>query len=104
LLEDGRRAARELADAVGDVRRGDGPLGALAFGREGEKLVADLTALTRTLRRIVGDAAEGKGTVGALLEDPTVYEDLKVILRDVKRNTMLKALVRFTIERDRLRR
>jgi phospholipid/cholesterol/gamma-HCH transport system substrate-binding protein len=104
LLEDARRAASELGDAVAEIRRGKGPLGTLAFGRDGDKLVADLTALTATLRRMADDAVQGKGIIGALLEDPTVYEDLKLILRDVKRNTMLKALVRFTIERDRLQR
>jgi phospholipid/cholesterol/gamma-HCH transport system substrate-binding protein len=104
LFEDARRGAGELADVVAAVRRGEGPLGKLAFGREGEKLVADLATLSRTLRGMVADAAAGKGTIGALLEDPTVYEDLKLILRDVKRSTMLKALVRFTIERDRLHR
>lgn len=104
LVEDARRAAGELADAVDQVRRGEGPLGALAFGPEGERLAGDLAALARTLRRVVDDAARGKGTIGALLEDPTVYQDLKLILRNVERNTMLKALVRFTIKHDGLHR
>jgi phospholipid/cholesterol/gamma-HCH transport system substrate-binding protein len=58
--------------------------------------------LSRTLKKVGDDVAAGKGTVGALLEDPTIYQDLKVILGGVKRNTLLKALVRFTIQRDGL--
>ena len=47
-------------------------------------------------------ALDGRGTVGALLKDPSVYEDLKLILGNVKRNKALRWLVRYTIEKDGL--
>jgi len=104
VIADAQRAARELADAATEIRQGKGPLHALVYGRDGDELLANLTRLSRTLGRIGDDVARGKGTLGALLQDPSVYEDLKIILRDVKRNTLLKAVVRYTIERDRLQR
>jgi len=103
ILEDAQRAARELADAATAIRQQPGPLHTLVYGPDADALVENLTALSRTLKKVGEDVAAGRGTVGALLEDPTVYEDLKIILRGVKRNTLLKSLVRFTIERDRLR-
>jgi len=103
ILEDAQRAARELAEAATAIRQRPGPLHTLIYGPDADELVGNLTALSRTLKRVGEDVAAGKGTVGALLEDPTVYEDLKIVLRGVKRNTLLKSLVRFTIERDRLR-
>jgi phospholipid/cholesterol/gamma-HCH transport system substrate-binding protein len=103
ILTDARRAARELADAAVEIRRGQGPLHTLVYGKGGDDLLRNLTALSETLKRVGDDLAAGKGTLGALLEDPTIYEDLKLVLRDVKRNALLKALVRFTIERDHLR-
>lgn len=102
VLADAQRAATALADAAGEIKRGSGPLHALVYGSDGDELLRNLTLLSRNLKRVSDDVAAGKGTVGALLEDPTIYEDLKVILRDVKRNTLLKALVRYTIQRDRL--
>jgi phospholipid/cholesterol/gamma-HCH transport system substrate-binding protein len=42
----------------------------------------------------------GKGTVGALLVDPSVYEDLKMVLGNVERNRALRALVRYSIKKD----
>ncbi|HEY0710330.1 MAG TPA: MlaD family protein [Polyangia bacterium] len=102
LLKDARAAARDLADATAQIRAGQGPLHALVYGREGDELMKNFTALSRVLRGISDDMAQGKGTVGALLQDPTVYEDLKIILRDIKRNQLLKALVRFTIKHDGL--
>jgi phospholipid/cholesterol/gamma-HCH transport system substrate-binding protein len=65
-------------------------------------LIKNLSQLARILRGLGEDVAQGKGTVGALLQDPTIYDDLKIILRDIKRNQLLKALVRFTIKHDGL--
>jgi phospholipid/cholesterol/gamma-HCH transport system substrate-binding protein len=103
ILDDAERATRALADAATEIKNGGGPLHALVYGPEGDELLRNLTLLSRNVRRVSDDVAAGKGTIGALLEDPTIYEDLKIILRDVKRNTLLKALVRYTIQRDRLR-
>jgi phospholipid/cholesterol/gamma-HCH transport system substrate-binding protein len=102
MLADAQRATAELAEATAAIRAGHGPLHALVYGREGDELLRNLTALSRTLKTVGDDTAAGKGTLGALLRDPTIYEDLKVILHDVQRNTLLKALVRFTIEHDGL--
>jgi phospholipid/cholesterol/gamma-HCH transport system substrate-binding protein len=40
----------------------------------------------------------GKGTVGALIEDPSLYEDLKSILGNLKRNKLLRWMIRQTIK------
>ena len=39
----------------------------------------------------------GEGTLGAVINDPTVYEDLKEVLGNVKRNRVLRELVRYSI-------
>jgi phospholipid/cholesterol/gamma-HCH transport system substrate-binding protein len=49
------------------------------------------------------EVSQGKGTVGALLKDPTVYQDLKLLVGNVRRSRMLRALVRYTIAHDGLR-
>ena len=43
---------------------------------------------------------QGKGTIGALLVDPTVYEDIKSAVGNVERNEVLRALVRYSIKAD----
>ncbi len=52
------------------------------------------------MKQIVADVRSGKGTLGALLVDPSVYEDLKLVLGNVERNKALRALVRYSIRRD----
>jgi phospholipid/cholesterol/gamma-HCH transport system substrate-binding protein len=41
--------------------------------------------------------ASGEGTVGGLISDPTVYEDLRQVLGNVRRNRVLRSLVRFSL-------
>ena len=50
------------------------------------------------------DVDRGKGTVGALIKDPTVYQDLKQLLGEVRRNVILRSVVRMTIAKDGLER
>ena len=35
---------------------------------------------------LLSDVKRGKGTAGALLTDPQIYDDLKELTRDLKRN------------------
>jgi phospholipid/cholesterol/gamma-HCH transport system substrate-binding protein len=49
---------------------------------------------------ITGDVRAGRGTVGALLRDPSVYEDIKRLVGDLRRNEILRSLVRYSIRRD----
>ena len=53
----------------------------------------DIAYLTKEMR-------EGKGTIGALLTDPSIYEDIKRLVGDLERNDILRALVRYSINRD----
>ena len=59
-----------------------------------------MTTITADLRDIVRDMKQGKGTIGALLVDPSIYEDMKRVLGNVERNSVLRALVRYSIKQD----
>jgi len=113
--ESGARAVAQLgnaADEVGKVlsgvREGNGLAHGILFGNTGkggdsvlgDKLAGDLSSMSSDLRSIVSDMKDGKGTLGALMVDPSVYEDLKLLLGNVQRNDALRALVRYSIRRD----
>ena len=67
---------------------------------QSSEVMGNLNAMSRDVRQIVADMRAGKGTLGALLVDPSVYEDLKMLLGNVDRNKTLRALVRYSIKRD----
>jgi phospholipid/cholesterol/gamma-HCH transport system substrate-binding protein len=54
--------------------------------------------LTEDLQTVVGRLRQGEGTLGALLDDPTVYEDLSALLRGANRSLLLRTLIRSTRE------
>ncbi len=97
-------AAREINDVVRQVREGSGVLHTLVYEEDRGNFLRDLNELSATLNRMVQDVDKGRGTIGGLLRDPTVYEDLKTILGNVQRNVLLKALIRFTIDEEGLRK
>jgi len=86
LLADGRAAvagARRIAETVGDPK-------------EQAKLrqtLDDVSVVASRAKGMTGDAAEilahvkrGKGTVGAVVMDEQLYDDLQELVRDLKHN------------------
>ncbi len=103
LLANVDRTVDELDAMIVQVREGKGLLHSLVYDQERTNLLDNLTALSATLKRMAGEVDRGKGTVGALIKDPSVYEDLKVILGNVKRNKLLRAIIRYEIQKDGLK-
>lgn len=93
-------AAGELATTLKAIREGDGFAKSVLFGgdpKTGDALT-NVTAITADMRDIVKGVKDGKGTLGALLVDPSVYEDVKRLLGNVERNILLRAVVRYGIK------
>ena len=100
-----RDTAGTLAELHGDlraIREGNGLAHAILYGdSSSQHVMSNLNAMSDDLRSIVGDVRRGKGTLGALLVDPTLYEDLRSAVGNVERNEVLRALVRYSIKADR---
>lgn len=97
-------AAEELALTLKGIREGNGPAKSLIYGDDkSQELMSNLNVMSRDLRQIVAGVRAGKGTVGALLVDPSVYEDIKMVLGNVERNKAVRALVRYSIKQDETR-
>lgn len=86
-------AADETAALLHEIREQGG-------GENLGKILADLQGASQDLKALTADLRAGKGTLGALLTDPSVYEDVKVLLGNVQRNEALRALVRYSIKTD----
>jgi phospholipid/cholesterol/gamma-HCH transport system substrate-binding protein len=95
-------AAAELIATLRGIREGNGLAHTVIYGGDeaSAQVSANLGAMTHDLRQIVADLRAGKGTLGALLVDPSIYEDVKGVLGNVQRNDALRALVRYSIKQD----
>ncbi|HEX8823368.1 MAG TPA: MlaD family protein [Archangium sp.] len=90
-------AAGQLAGLLQDAK--DNPNGAvhkLVYGDAGN-MFADLGSAAADIKQITSMVAKGEGSLGGLIKDPTVYEDLRQVVGNVRRNKVLRALVRFAI-------
>ena len=93
--------AGEAAATLRGVREGNGLARSILYGDdESQAIMGNLNRVSADVAHIVADVRAGKGTLGALLVDPSVYEDLKILLGNVGRNRALRALVRYSIEQD----
>ncbi len=89
-------AARQLAEGMAGLGRLADSLAGDA--RLGEAL-ADLRAAMANLKEITGKVEAGEGTIGGLIQDPTVYENLAAFLEGAQRSVLLRALIRAAIGR-----
>jgi len=92
-------AAAEVGLVLKGVRDGNGLAKAALFGDDSsQQMSGRVDHILGDVQGIVSDVRAGKGTLGALLVDPSVYEDLKLVLGNVERNKALRALVRYSIQ------
>jgi phospholipid/cholesterol/gamma-HCH transport system substrate-binding protein len=94
-------ALKEVHTDLAAIRQGNGLAHTLIYGdTDTQHLMGNVNAMSDDLRAIVANVRAGKGTIGALLVDPSVYEDIKSIVGNVDRNQVLRALVRYSIKAD----
>ncbi len=91
----------EIHQDLEQIRKGNGLVHALVYGdTDSQHLMTNMNAMSDDLRSIVSGVKSGKGTLGALLVDPSVYDDLKALLGNTERNQVLRSLVRYSIKQE----
>ncbi len=93
----------ELHGLLRNVRQGKSLVHTLLYGDEHDSsahVMANVGAMTDDLRDVIRDLKRGRGTLGALLVDPSIYEDVKQMVGTVGRNEVLRALVRYSIKQN----
>ncbi len=89
----GEDLVRNLADTVSSVK----DIAAGADGPAKKGIIANLRVASADLREILGSIRRGEGSLGMLIRDPGLYNDLKTLLGRANRNALLKSVVRATL-------
>jgi phospholipid/cholesterol/gamma-HCH transport system substrate-binding protein len=59
-----------------------------------------LRRASRDVAEIVSHVKQGRGTLGGLLMDPTLYEETKRVVTNIRRNRVMRALTRYVISKE----
>jgi len=94
VLKNLNTLVKNLNTITSDVKTHKGLLNAMVYGSAGPKLDASMASLESIMKKV----EKGEGTLGSLVNDPTVYEDLKSLLGGAKRSNVLKYFMRSFIE------
>lgn len=98
--EDLAKIIKSTDELVSELKDGQGTLHALIYGGEEEEdTMSNLNESLSKLNSILTKIDEGEGTLGSLINDPTLYEDLKIIMGGAKRSKTIKAVVDYSIKK-----
>lgn len=99
LVESLSNVTKSLDESVKAFQKGDGLLYSLMYDPEGKRILGNLVKTSESMNEITGKIAGGEGTIGALIADPTLYENLKRLLGGAGRSFILRNLIRKSIEK-----
>ena len=83
-----------LASILAAVEHGDGVLHSLVYDAPTEQdVVLQMLEAGAKLNTILGRIERGDGTLGLLLNDPTLYEELKTLVGGANRSTLVRSVI-----------
>jgi phospholipid/cholesterol/gamma-HCH transport system substrate-binding protein len=83
-----------LASILSEIQHGQGVLHALVYEKPSEQdVVLQILEAGAKLNTILGRIERGDGTLGLLLNDPTLYEELKQLVGGANRSTLVRSVV-----------
>ena len=83
-----------LASIMLEVETGDGLMHALIYDAPTEQdLLMQFLAAGARLNSILEKVDRGEGTLGLLLNDPTLYEEVKQLVGGANRSTVVRSLI-----------
>lgn len=86
-------ALQQLAHLMRQFQNKKGMAHVLFADPRAESIMADLEQTSSNLKSVSDRLAQGEGTLGALIDDPTLYEDLSSLLRGANRSRTLRNLI-----------
>ncbi len=96
-VESINRSLSTLENILTEVRHGDGVLHTLIYSTpEDEEALRDIIEATQRLNSVMTKIDEGEGTLGLLVTDPTLYEDIKRLVDGAQRSMVIRSLIKLS--------
>lgn len=95
-LSETTAAIQQLSNLMKQFQNQKGLAHILFADPRAESIMADLEQTSKNLKLVSSRLAQGEGTLGALIDDPALYEDLSSLLRGANRSRILQSLIQST--------
>ena len=103
-MENVNRAAKSIDRLLSEIEKGSGLLHLLVYeskekpvGEDFAQTAKELKEASKELHQILARVNRGEGTVGALLTDQSVYDDIRRLFGKLERNKLLRHVIRSRI-------
>jgi phospholipid/cholesterol/gamma-HCH transport system substrate-binding protein len=102
----GGKAVKDFTSAAGNVNEllvklqgKDSLVASLLNDPKQKQVLVDLGYIMHDFRQVAADIAEGRGTVGGFIKDPTFYENLTALLEGARRSWILRTVIQSTVNK-----
>jgi phospholipid/cholesterol/gamma-HCH transport system substrate-binding protein len=104
IIQEMSKLMATAKDVTLEIKEGNGVLHALIYdpthqdvGEKFSKTVSNFEAMSSKLKDVSNKIDKGEGSIGGLVNDPTVYYDLMTLLGNANRNKLLRTVIRSTL-------
>ncbi len=88
-----------MESVMREIAEGQGILHTLIYERPRDQDVVNQVLMAGSrLNSILGKIDQGEGTIGLLVNDPSLYEDLQTLLGGAQRSTLIRTMVRIAVD------
>jgi phospholipid/cholesterol/gamma-HCH transport system substrate-binding protein len=98
-VKDFASAADHMNELLGNLQGRDSLVASLLNDPKQKQVLVDLAQIMHDFRQVSADIAEGRGTVGGFIKDPTVYENLTSLLEGARRSWILRTVIQSTVNK-----
>ena len=95
-----RKVTQDVDRITNQIKSGNGLLHAILYDEEKGKILDNLAEATDDLKNVTEKIAEGEGSLGAIINDPDLYDNLNQLLGGANRSFILRTLIRRSIKQD----
>jgi phospholipid/cholesterol/gamma-HCH transport system substrate-binding protein len=95
-----RKVTQDVDRITNQIKSGNGLLHAILYDEGKGKILDNLAQATDDLKNVTEKIAEGEGSLGAIINDPDLYDNLNQLLGGANRSFILRTLIRRSIKKD----
>ena len=89
---------KEVENITKQIADGNGFLHAIVYDEKHRGILENLTQVTENLKTITSNINDGEGSLGAIINDPVLYDNLNQILGGANRSFILRTLIRHSLK------